>query len=143
MDEIQLGQLLDPNLPEERASEMVAEYCRIDLSNLDLALSRHSSLYAYTVAAYELARVQEARAKWSLEVTKSDVYQVLVEKDPKVSVSAADKSIARAVTTKTAMEEMFKAQVAVARLKALVSGLEHRRDMLVQISARQRQEMAS
>lgn len=141
MDDINLSEILNPTLTDDQAEAKVSEYCRIDLANLDLALSRHAALYAYSVAAYELAKVQEARAKWKLEGTKAMVFGALTEKDSKIAVAAADKKIPLAIPVKEAMEEMLTIQSTVARLRGLAAGLEHRRDMLVQISARQRQEM--
>lgn len=138
---ISLDVLLDKNLSDDQVGQQVANYCRIDLANLDTALARHPALYAYTVAAYELSKVQEARKKWEVEEAKAFTYQALQAVDQKTSVSSADKKIPNSANVKAAMESLFSIQGVVARLKALSAGLEHRRDMLVQISAKQRQEM--
>jgi len=139
---VDLSRIFDPKTSNSDIQKVVAEYCRIDLANLDEALSRHAALYAYTVAAYEMAKVQEARAKWSLEMIKSEVFKILGQQDKRVTVAAAERRIPLAVTTQAGAQTLFDAQVLTARLRALVMGLEHRRDMLIQISARQRQEMA-
>lgn len=143
MDEINLAQLLDPAFPDEKAEALVADYCKIDLANLEIALSRQASLYAYTVAAFEMSKVDEARKKWQLEAAEGEVYEALMRSSEKMTVAAANKITPKAAPVKEAQEAIFKAQGVSARLKALVSGLEHRKDMLIQISARQRQEMAS
>lgn len=140
-DEIQLNRILDPKLTEQQVSEVVAQYCEINLADIETALSRQASLYSYVVAAYELAKVAEAQEKWNFEQTKADAFIKIQSLDPKESATSIDRKILQAQTVRDAAKAHFSAQANTARLKALVSGLEHRRDMLVQIAAKMRQEM--
>lgn len=140
---IDLSELLEPKTDNREAQRSIANYCRINLQNLDQALERHPALFAYAVACFEMAKVQEAQKKWNLEVTKSTSYQFLMDSDPKMTVAGADKKIPSIPAVASAVAELHEAMSVVGRLKGLVDGLGHRRDMLVQISARQRQEMAN
>ncbi len=138
--ELDLSPLMDASTPERVVNVLVSNHCRIDLANLDAALSRHAALFAFAMAAFEMARVGEARAKWRADVVKGEQATRLLASGK--TVSAAEKTIPTVPEVKTVMEELLTAQMVTGRLRALISGLEHRRDMLVQISAKQRQEMA-
>ncbi len=138
--EIDLTSLMDPKTPERVVNAVVSSHCRIDLANLDAALSRHAALFAYAMAAFEMAKVAEARIKWRTEVVKSEEFAKIQLKGK--SATAAEKLILTLDSVQTVMDELHASQEVTGRLRALINGLEHRRDMLVQISAKQRQEMA-
>ena len=138
-DSIDFDLILGATDPQIARSE-IAKFCRIDLGSLDEALSRHAALYAYAAAAFEMSKVQEARAKWHVEVTSSACFSAL--RSEGLSATAADKEALLNPKVLAAKEDLFTTQHTTSLMRALVGGLEHRRDMLIQISARQRAEMS-
>lgn len=135
------SQILNPEADQLAVSQEIAEYCRIDLANLDIALERHPSLYAYTSACFEMAKVAEARAKWDLETTIANTFSIVMNKDSKMTATAAEKVVKTYPAVTQAAATHHEKMLITARMKGLANGLEHRRDMLVQISARQRVDM--
>lgn len=138
-----LSQILDNGTDETIVRRQVSEYCRINLANLDEALQRQPSLFAYASACFEMAKVNEAKAKWDMEVALSQAFQVFMDQDSKMTVGAAEKKMKSVPSVQEAVRVYHQAMQLCARLKGLTNGLEHRRDMLVQLSARERQERAN
>lgn len=111
--------------------QTVAEYCKINLRDLDTTLARSASFFAYVSVAYEMRRIEEGKKKVALDRAKARYYagtttpitraQLEVDNDPAVIV---------------AQDEYVAAQEDTARLRSLLNGLEKRHEMLVQISAR-------
>ena len=126
-------------------SRMAFELCKIDLVDLEKTLQHQPSLTAWIVAAYETARVQEEKAKWELEVEKA---RALIKmkgtldsdtgKNKTVAVLNAEVELCGPVIDLT--EYLLDCQDTRAALRAIVQGLSDRKDMLIQISARHRQE---
>lgn len=142
--ELDLSELLDHSTPEGEAQRKVASFCRIDLQNLDIALSRHPAIYAYCAAVYEMAKVKEARAKWDMEKAKAQAFSIVMDQGRanKITATEAAEKVKQVPLYQQSMDALLSAEVITGRMKALVDGLSHRRDMLVQISARQRAEMS-
>jgi hypothetical protein len=138
--------ILDPRAPESECKQIISDFCHINLSDLQTALARHAGIYAYASATYEAFQVQEARDKWSKEQAESQAFDKLLQdwaknkegKDPTVSGSTL--KIRLDPTFSAAQQRLLDTQSTIGRLKALVKGLEHRKDMLVQVAARQRRE---
>jgi hypothetical protein len=126
---------------KEEPEETVADLCSINLQHLETALQNQASLLAYATAAYENARVDETQAEWDLEETEAEVFNAIQEKEPGLAIGRTDKRVEAHERVKEARRDLADKRRMVANLKALVNGLHHRRDMLVQLSARQRQEM--
>jgi len=129
----------------DEPERIAAEVCLIDTTNLDLTLQRHASLHAWINAAHESARIAEERARW--EVTKAYALALLAAKaipDPQtgkgktVDVFKAEADASAAV--QDANEALLLAQAKRGTLRAMASALEDRRDMLIQISAKRRQD---
>lgn len=139
-EEIDLKTILNPDLPEREAAAKIAEYCTINTQDLETALARQASLYSYAVAGHEIAEVDQAKAKFSLDKAKATSYGILLDQKPKAPDTILSKEILTLPLVTKAQDDLIRAMGVCARLKALVSGLEHRKDMLVQISAKQRRE---
>ncbi len=124
---------------------LAAEVCFIDVPALDLMLQRHASLHAWVAAAYELARVDEEKAKWGVVQAEAEALLLAREQPDQVTgkPKIADVLKAEAATAKevkAAMKAQFSAARRRAALRGMDKGLEARSDMLVQLSARQRRE---
>lgn len=142
-DEVIFSSIIDSKTPERDARARIAAFCSINLADLETALARHSALFSYAVAVHESAKVDEARSKWEKEKAEAKAYSDLLREDPKVAIGAAQLRIKTMPVYEKAVGEHLETQVVLGRLKALVNGLEHRRDMLVQLASRQRAEMMS
>lgn len=140
---LDFGKILNPKTPEWEARQIVTDFCSVDLVDMMTTLGRHAGLYAYAVAACEMAKVDEARASWEKEQAKSRAFSRLVTENPKITASAAEVRIPLDAEYIAAVESYLSTRVTLARLKALVEGLGHRRDMLVQLASRQRAELSS
>lgn len=140
LDQIDLSDLLELETDEREAHRQIAKYCRIDLAALDTALERHPALFGYSVACHEMAKVRESQAKWDLEVALAQAFEIVTNQDAKLTATAADRKIKMVPIVQGAAKAHRDAMVVCSRLKGLVNGLEHRRDMLVQIASKQRKE---
>ena len=122
-------------------AQLAAEVCSINIAKLDETLERHASLRAWVNAAFEVARINEARAKW--EQTKAQARATITIKQSKPSATVqmveAERDLDPAIENAT--EHLFTQQEIRGGLHAMVSALEDRRDMLIQIAAKQRKEM--
>lgn len=128
---------LDFERLEQDPGPYVAEVCALNLMNIDETLERHPALYAYAVAGYEGARIDEARAKFTMERARSQAFGELVKEN---AIGTAKELVPNDPAVQRATEAWLEAKRMVAGLRALTAGLEHRRDMLIQISSRQKRE---
>jgi len=124
---------------------LAAIVCMIDMEDLDRTLQRHASLVAWINAAFERARIEEEQLRW--EVTKARASALLLAREvpdkitgkPKtvdVLNAEAEVSLELAAANNKLVESLWKRGA----LKAMCKALEDRKDMLVQISAKRRQE---
>lgn len=131
-------------------THLAAEVCTIDMVNLDETLQRHSALRAWINAAHEVARISEERLKW--ELTKARAVALLKAKaepdpdNPGDTPKAKTVGVLEAeVETNTIVEKakgtLLQQQEKRGVLRAMTDALKDRTDMLVQLSARQREEM--
>ena len=121
------------------------EVCSLDLNDIEGALQKQPALYAWVSAAHEGARIEEERARWN--VTKAEAVAMLTAKafrDPHtdkpktVGVLQAEVDVDDEVGLRKSV--LFAAMEKRAALRAMTDALSHRRDMLVQLAARQRDE---
>lgn len=126
--------------------KLAAEVCMVDTVDLEKTLQRQSSLHAWVNAAHESARIELERMKW--EETKARARALLIAKESKdpntekakiAEVLKAEVEIDPAVIAAT--EAVFTADRNRGGLRAMSSALEDRLQMLIQLSAKQRQEM--
>lgn len=127
-------------------TRLAAEVCFVDVTNLDATLQKHPSLRAWINAAYESARIEEERARW--DVTRARALQMLAAKSALdehtgkyKSVVVLEAEVDGSERVKETMDTLLAAQEKRGALRAMAQALEDRKDMLIQISAKQRQEM--
>lgn len=128
--------------------KLAAAVCFVDVVKLDETLQHHAALHAWIAAAHEIARIEEEKAKW--EATRTHAEQLLLAREEPDPITQKAKTVdvikAQADDSK-ALQEAMTAQFAAGRkravLRAMDKALEDRKDMLVQLSARQRREQES
>lgn len=126
--------------------ELAREICSIDLVNLDETLERHAGLRAWINAAFETARINEERAKWELSKVKARaLLRIRGEPDPSTkktkTVQVIDAEVELDEEVVKATERYLTAGEIKGALRGMADALGDRKDMLVQISAKQRQEL--
>ena len=127
--------------PERLAKEV----CSIDLIDLETTLCQHPPLRAWVTAAYETARIDEERAKWILNRTEAEIliatrktFDGHTGKPKTVAVVNAEvETHEEVIAAKHTYLEKMRVRTA---LEAMVRTLTDRKDMLVQIAAKHRQE---
>ncbi len=126
-------------------SLLAKKVAEIDLIDLERTLQEHPGLRAWVGAAYETARIREEEAKWGLTKAKARAFiEAKKELDPdtgkwkSVATLEAERDLSEEVNDAT--NELHEAQALRGSLRAISDALQDRRDMLIQISARQRQE---
>lgn len=130
----------------DREPERLAhEICSIDLTNLEQTLQQHSGLRAWLNAVYERMRIDEERAKW--ELTKTTAYTLLFAKETVDANTGKPKTVQilqAEVDTNPAVQEatttLHALQQRRGAMRAITEALEDRKDMLIQIAAKHRQE---
>ena len=120
---------------QEEPAKLAAEVCYIDVSQLEKTMQKHPALRAWCLAQHEVARIGEERAKWRLTVAKA---RALLAATGTVQERQAMAESADAVMKE--QEELFVQQEKRGALRAIADALEDRTQMLIQISAKQRQE---
>ena len=78
-----------------------------------------------------------------LDAEKSRAFERAQKAEPKATMTALEKKVPIDSEVERKRFAVLQAQLQVARLRGLLGGLEQRKDMLVQLSAKQRQELAS
>lgn len=125
---------------------LAAQVCSIDAVNIELTCQQHAALRAWVNAAYEVARTEEmkaefeqtrARARALLEAQKT--LSAATGKPKTVDVMKAEMELTAEVIA--ADDAYLVAREKVAALKAMSNAGEDRLQMLVQLAARQRQEI--
>lgn len=125
-------------LKEDPAYEC-SRLCQINTANLVDALEKHAALYAYVNALYEKARATETRREWQYEQEKAQVFAQLRAEGTAIGEASETAELNEQV--KEARKAYMKAEEKRRLLWALVDSLDTRKDMLIQLSARQRAEM--
>lgn len=113
----------------------------VDRSDLSGALETQSEYYGYLAMLWEAARFLEGRAKAALEQTKAATFSTLTSQGK--SAAAANGMLPTQTAVVEAEDTYRKAALVSGRYRGLLHALDHRRDMLVQLSARQRAELDS
>ena len=126
-------------------SDLAREVCTIDVINLDQTLQEQPALRAWVNAAFEVARIAEERCKW--DVTRTRALALLAgkkKKDPDTekpkTVSVLEAEVDTNPSVEEAMTKLHAQQDVTGGLRAMTKALDDRKDMLVQISAKQRKE---
>lgn len=127
-------------------ARLAAEVCSIDVVNLDKTLQEHAALRAWVNATYEMARIALERAEWEVTKTRATVLLRVAreaerpdgKKGKTVGVMEAEVTLAPEVVV--VEEARHAVQERCGALRAMADALEDRKDMLVQIAAKQRRE---
>lgn len=130
---------------ESNPMNLAREVAEIDLIDLETTLQQHPALRAWVNAAYETARIEEERAKWELGKVKADILlRAKAESDPDTGKAKTVGVIDAEVNADPSVQEFEDALMAVSQkrgvLQAISRALEDRKDMLIQIAAKHRQE---
>ena len=127
---------------------LAAEVCFVDVVNLDQTLQHHAALHAWVAAAHEVARIEEEQAKWNVTRTQAEALLTAREEpDPGTGKAKVVDVMKAQAETAPEVQEAVAALLKIGRkraaLRAMDRALEDRKDMLVQLSARQRREQDS
>ena len=123
-----------------REPAYAAQVCDINLAALDDAMLEQPGLYAYVAAQFEAAKVDETRAKIITERVRSQVFAQLMAGEEKMAVSKADKLLATDEAVMKATDKHLQTRADMGMLHACLRGLEHRLQMIMQISSKQKAE---
>lgn len=133
---IDVSRLMDP----AQAPEYVAELCSSDIEELEVALLQHAPLYGWASSLWYAATWQEAKSKARVARAEAQAYKAMLEEDPKIPISKAKALLPDDKVVVAAIEAWLKDKLEATAIRALLLGLEHRRDMLVQLSSRQKRD---
>lgn len=130
---------------ESTPESLAFEVCKIDLVNLEQTLEKHPALRAWVNAAHETAKIQEERAKWVLTRVKAKtLLESKAEKDPHTdrpkTVAVLEAEVETHEDVLKATDEYLDACRVRSSLRAISDALEDRKDMLIQLGAKHRQE---
>lgn len=129
----------------DNPSLLAATVCSVDVVNLDETLQHHASLRAWVGATYEMAEIEEERAKWELTKARALAMMKAKETPDEKTQKAKILDVLKAEVemdeqVMACMEAYLSAGEKKAALRGMIRGLEDRKDMLVQIAAKQRLE---
>jgi len=131
----------------DNPAALAREVCAVSIVDLDDTLQKHPALRAWVGASYEAARIELERRAWEVTKTRSLALIAVNEdatgrdgkKSKTVGVMEAEVN-ARADVMEAEEGRLAQAEV-VGALRAMTIALEDRKDMLVQLAAKQRLEM--
>jgi hypothetical protein len=124
----------------DEPARLAAEVCFIDVANLEQTLYKHAALYAWVCASHEVARIAEERLRWEVTKARARALMRARETEERKTVQSIAAEVELDETVQETTEDLLSAQDKRGALRAMVDALEHRKDMLLQISAKQRQE---
>lgn len=133
--------LIDFAALSKEPAKYAAQVCGINLNDIQSTMGMHPALVAYVVACYEIARVKSARAEENVKRVRGRAYAEILEREPKRAAAKIESEVDGRPDVIAATDEWLAKTEHVAHLKALVTGLDHRLSMLVQIASRQKQEV--
>lgn len=118
----------------------LAALVHINLADLTTALLHHASLYAFFAARMETRRVEMKKKGLELEIQQAKASSAITAAEPKLAVDKVKAQVSLDPEVQRLEHEYLEAEHQFRQLDALIKSLEHRRDMLVQLSAQNRQE---
>lgn len=127
-------------LAGDAPEEYIADLCSINLTHLDNSLQNHAALYGYAESMAEAAEAAYARAKKALEFLQAEKFNAYQKREKGLAIARTERRIEEDPDIQEAKDEVIKAQAIRGQLRALCKALVHRRDMLIQISSRQKAE---
>ncbi len=141
-----LGESAFWDMMESNPALLAKNVCAIDLTDLETTLEKHSALRGWVSAAYETSRVAEERAKWNLTKARARVLlEVKAELDPHTgkgkTVAVVEAEVDLHPEVEATVLAFHDASEKKGALRAMTVGLSDRKDMLIQIAAKQREEL--
>ena len=128
----------------EEPDVVIAEMVFIDLMDLERCMVGHARLYGHIAGLCENAKAEAAAAKYDLEFVASQVFRELSsEGTVRIAVSRTEIAVKETLRYQNQLKKLQAKDKVFSVLKRCLEALEHRRDMIIQIAARQRQEIAS
>lgn len=134
--------MIDFTALKDMPAEEVANLCAIDLNYMETTLQNHAALYAYAEASYETAEYTKAKAAVYLDRAKDEAFNTIQQDEPGLAIGKTDARVSVMENVVRAQDHLLECLKDAGMLKALVKGLQHRKDMLIQISSRQKAEAA-
>jgi len=116
----------------------ISELCEIDLDDLGLCLKQHPILYGRAYDYYEKAKASVSSQKWKYEQAKTKAFSEL--RDGGMAIGAAKERAEVEPEVIDAYNKLLEAEKRAGIFHALVRGLDHRKDMLIQLSSREKKE---
>ena len=121
--------------------DIVEETTRVDANNLEDAMVRQSSIYASYSTMACMAKVDMERANRELEKFASMTRkQIKSESSSKMTAKDLDDALFSHFDYDGYNDKYLEAKQKYEFLKGLVMSLNHKKDMLVQLSSHQREE---
>lgn len=127
------------NFTEEEHIELVGILSKINKSHLDDELVNHSAVYGYYHSLMISAKKKLDTAKTVFELYASQ-FKTDKRKEKKYAVAELDDLTASQMDYQLYFTDLVNAEEVYSRVKAICQMLEHKKDMLVQLSANQRAE---
>ena len=125
----------------EEYFDIVEETTRVDANNLEDAMVRQSSIYASYSTMACMAKVDMERANRELEKFASMTRkQIKSESSSKMTAKDLDDAVFSHFDYDGYNDKYLEAKQKYEFLKGLVMSLNHKKDMLVQLSSHQREE---
>jgi hypothetical protein len=118
--------------------EEISRLCEIDLDDLEGCLRNHAVLYGKAFSYFQAAKARENHEKWLYERSKTNAFSDLRDKGAAVTAAKEQSEVAPEVIDQ--FEKYLEAEKRTGIFYALLKGLEHRKDMLVQLSSREKKE---
>lgn len=116
---------------EQELQKIVNDVGKIDVVNIVSEVVEHSTRYAYFAALYEKLKAEEERLKFVLKVVEAEIDKELRKTaDSKITERQLDKSIVLDERYKEAFDNWLAVREKAGLVRAVVSALEHKRDMI-------------
>lgn len=143
--EIELGTTEFWTRLDAEPARVAYEVAQIDLVDLQGTLQRHPAIKAWVIASFEGARIAEERAKWELTKARAQaLLKAAAEFDPSTgkrkTVDVINSEADLDPKVQAAQDTLFSYERRRGALRAMVEALDDRKDMLVQLAAKQRDE---
>jgi hypothetical protein len=118
--------------------EEISRLCEIDLDDIQGCLRNHAVLYGRAYSYFQAAKAKENQEKWEFEKLRSKTAAKLRERGVAVTASKEEAEVDPDVVDQ--YKRFLLAEHRTGIFYALLKGLEHRKDMLVQLSSREKKE---
>ena len=134
--------MIDFTALQDMPAEEVANLCAIDLNHMETTLQNQAALYAYAEASYETAEYTKAKAMVYLDRAKAVAFRTIQTDEPGLAIGKTNVLVELSEDVIRTQDHLLECSKDAGMLKALIKGLQHRKDMLIQISSRQKAEAA-